>query len=131
MRRILSITAILALVCTLAQPLLAAACSGSGKVVPMCHRVQVQQNAAHHHCDGMEQEETSSSSDPGISAAGSDPKDCPMDCCAQRHQPTDAAPPSLTILPELTVAGNGIAFISVAFARPGFSSHTDRGPPSA
>src|SRR5215469_6447861 len=130
MRRILSITAILALVCTLAQPLLAAACSGRGKA-PACHRVQSQQNTAHHHCDGMEQEETSTSSGPGISAAASTPEHCPMDCCAQRHQPTEAAPPALAVLPALTVTVNDISFISVKFARPGFSSHTDRGPPSA
>jgi hypothetical protein len=68
---------------------------------------------------------------PTARAVDSAPNGCPMDCCSQRHLPSVIVLPTLTFLPMLAVSDGDIYAAAVKFTRPGFSSHTDRGPPTA
>ena len=127
MRRLLSITTIFALIASLTPQLWAAACSDSKQIVA-CHRPSAQASKVHH-CDGMAQTESRGPSSTEFAPAEHSPGDCPMDCCAQRHQPTSATLPALTAVPQLTVSDLQLAIVPITFSTPGFSSHTDRGPP--
>lgn len=53
-----------------------------------------------------------------------------MDCCAPGHEQNQAKIAAAVALPLSLVAQHGFGYASIAFARVGFSSHTDRGPPS-
>src|SRR5262245_22470552 len=127
MRRLLSITTILALLSTVMSPIMAAACTGTGKAVS-CHSMEASHcdrvaHKHHHH----EAEAPSSSS---VSAGENDAK-CPMDCCTPGHRQSSAAAYAASTLPPLAVTDQSFHFAQVVFTSAGFSSHTDRGPPQA
>jgi hypothetical protein len=129
MRRFFSITTILALMSSLASPLLAAVCDHSGQ--PMaCHRATKQRS----HCEMMaghnHHSAASESAEPAV--AGREVSgNCPMDCCISGH-PTSASTIAATpSLPPLVVIEHATHVAPVVFTRTGFSSHTDRGPPAA
>jgi hypothetical protein len=124
MRRFFSITAIVALLFSGMSPL-AAACTGSGKVAS-CHMEAASHcdRAMHHH-----QHQTDQNSS-GMFAVESDSK-CPMDCCTPGHPQTGTVLASSSPLPPLAAAKHKIQMTSVIFLSAGFSSHTDRGPPTA
>ena len=129
MRRILSIATIVALISSSLSPLMAAACTGTGKAMS-CHAVAMphcdRSMHEHHHHDGAPVESSSS-----VSVAEDDGTKCPMDCCNAGHPTTVATPSAASFLPPLAVSTRSLYFISVTFVSAGFSSHTDRGPPLA
>ncbi|MGZ4867616.1 MAG: hypothetical protein ACXV7C_10355 [Candidatus Angelobacter sp.] len=126
MRRLLSITVVAALISSMLSPLMAAACTGTGKAVS-CHAVVTDHcdrptHQHHHHAAAAPESETA------LSAAPDDAK-CPMDCCTPGHLRSGAAVSANSFLPPLAVSDREIHFASVTFTIAGFSSHTDRGPP--
>jgi hypothetical protein len=122
-RRVWSISLVLALCCTMVSPSWATSCMhGSTK---MCHRSHVHTHDCH--MDGENQEGTNS--DPGLYASQSD-QTCPMSCCM--HSRSTAARPAVAVDSNLLLPSHSIIlFVSQVFVVTGFSSHTDRGPPSA
>jgi hypothetical protein len=128
MRRSLSITVILALFSSMLQPIMAAACTGTGKAVS-CHALAVNHcdrpTHQHHHHEAAAPE-----SNTAFSAAPDDAK-CPMDCCTPGHLRSGATVSTHPTLPPPAVSDQEIQFASVVFTVAGFSSHTDRGPPAA
>jgi hypothetical protein len=126
MRRSLSITVILALFSSMLSPILAAACTGTGKAVS-CHAVAMDHcdrpMHQHHHHDAAAPE-----SKTHLSAASDDAK-CPMDCCIPGHLRSGATVSTNPNLPPPAVSNSKIQFVAVVFTVAGFSSHTDRGPP--
>jgi len=128
MRRLLSITTVLALLASMTSPLLAATCgAGTGKAVS-CHPVEMPHcdRPMHHHHHHDDAEPASHS---GLSAGQSESK-CPMDCCMPGH-PQSGAPATASLLPPLALTEQSFHFGQITFMSAGFSSHTDRGPPSA
>ncbi|PYP85977.1 MAG: hypothetical protein DMG65_19875 [Candidatus Angelobacter sp. Gp1-AA117] len=125
MRRIFSIPVIAALVCSWFSPLWAATCETTGKR-SACHRenhvVHHCDMMGHHHAADMESTETALSS--GVSK-------CPMDCCSQIYSANGTAPARGFTAPLQLVTSYEFHRAAVVFASPGFSSHTDRGPPRA
>src|SRR6476659_10007291 len=125
MRRALSITVIFALVSSLLSPLMAAACTGTGKAVS-CHAVAMDhcdRPMHQHHHDAAPPESKSA-----VSVADNDAK-CPMDCCTPGHPRNGAAVSATSFLPPLAVSDRELQFTPITFTIAGFSSHTDRGPP--
>jgi hypothetical protein len=128
MRRILSITAIFALISSMLSPVIAAAsCMGTGKAMschagtmPHCDRPL----HGHHHQDAAPVESRSN-----LSQVEDNTK-CPMDCCAPGHGQSVAKIAASSVLPLPVVTEYGSGYTSIKFVRAGFSSHTDRGPPS-
>ena len=136
MRRFLSITTIAALLSSLLSPLMAAACTGTGKAVS-CHAVEVSSHAEeapscdramhkHHHHDAAPARQSKSA----LSASADETK-CPMDCCTPGHPRAGAAVSTNALLPPLAVNDRDCHIAPVTFTSAGFSSHTDRGPPRA
>src|SRR5262245_21807893 len=89
MRRFLSITTIAALLSSLLSPLMAAACTGTGKAVS-CHAAEASSHAEeapscdramHKHHDHAAPAPKSNSA---LSASADETK-CPMDCCTPGH----------------------------------------------
>ncbi|HMC30580.1 MAG TPA: hypothetical protein VKL99_07065 [Candidatus Angelobacter sp.] len=123
----MSITTVLALLSSVMSPIMAAACTGTGKAVS-CHAVAMP------HCDRAMHQHHHHDSEPastsGLSAGESDAK-CPMDCCTPGHPQSGAAPVMVSILPQLAVSDQNFHVVPVTFTSAGFSSHTDRGPPAA
>jgi hypothetical protein len=111
------------------SPLLAEACMKHGERAT-CHRVN--QAASHHHCDGMpghHHEDDMVASDSGDSVRGV-PSKCPMNCCLAAQAGKQVAIANhVVIAPQFTVAAKW-PLATVVFIATGFSSHTDRGPPS-
>jgi len=133
MRRLFSITTILALMSSLASPLLAA-CDHSGQ--PMaCHRSAKQKShcgmmAGHHHDSSAAESSASQSQAPavaGLESSGS----CPMDCCIPGHPTSASTIAAIPSVPPLVLIERTSRVITLVFTRTGFSSHTDRGPPLA
>jgi|SRR4249919_29765 len=129
MRRFLSITVVAALLSSMLSPVMAAACTGTGKAMS-CHAVAM----AADHCDRpMHQHQHHHDAAPPESktafSAGDDPAKCPMDCCMAGHPTNSAVVSANSFLPPLAVSDREIHFTSVTFTIAGFSSHTDRGPP--
>ena len=125
MRRFLSITVIAALFSSMLSPIMAAACTGTGKAVS-CHAVVADHcdRPAHQHHHAVAAPESKMA----LSAASDDAK-CPMDCCTPGHLRSGAAVSKNPSLPPLAVSDREIQFLPVTFTIAGFSSHTDRGPP--
>lgn len=123
MRRILAISVISALICATGLPLWASACA-SMKTTPMCHRT-----TAEHHCD-MEAQDDSGDQETGLVMTGR-VSDCPMHCCTQFSPSTIVAVASISDSILLRVTTDRIYSHTPTFVTNGFSSHTDRGPPSA
>lgn len=137
MRRLASISAMMAMLVSLFSPLLAQA-QGAAVSHPMaCHRApgesaHASASAKHHHCAAMAGTSTpTSSSNERSITAGKDLPDCPMDCCTQGHPQNGTALSSLSKLPPLAVTEGVPQIASQTFVSAGFSSHTDRGPPAA
>src|SRR5215467_11601008 len=133
MRRLLSITTICVLLASPALPLLAASCPHARmKTAMACHRTG---HAQAHHC-GMMQDDSSDAAEPSSgtapvlnSAAAS--QDCPMDCCSAGQRTSAAAAATTFVVSPFSPAGLSLPFSPTVFTTPGFSSHTDRGPPTA
>jgi hypothetical protein len=125
MRRLISISTAVALVLSLASPVLAETCMKTSRA--SCHRVS--QAALHHHCDGMpghEEMPAPASGDSVSNAAAA----CPMNCCIAAHAGKQVAVAnSIAIAPQLAISAE-LQFVAVVFTASGFSSHTDRGPPA-
>jgi hypothetical protein len=126
MRRFLSITIVVSLISSMLSPIMAAACTGTGKAVschaeatPHCDRPMHH----HHHHDAAPPESKSALS------AGDDGAKCPMDCCTPGHPSSGAAVSANSFAPPLAVTDREVHFVPVTFTIAGFSSHTDRGPP--
>jgi hypothetical protein len=128
MRGLSSITAIVAVVFSALTPLLAAACPDV-RQAPACHRVQAQKP----HCEMMHDHHADPAALPDEIPvmAGSPAPSCPMDCCIPGHPTNAVTVAAASDLPPLVVAEYKLQFVPIAFVRAGFSSHTDRGPPSA
>jgi hypothetical protein len=128
MRRFLSIATIAALLSSMLSPLMAAACTGTGKAVS-CHAVEAPScdrpmHQHHHHAAAAPKSKSAMSAD-------ADAAKCPMDCCTPGHPRTGAAASTQTHLPPLAANDRHCHFAPVTFSSIGFSSHTDRGPPQA
>ena len=110
-------------------PLLAASCPHV-KQAAACHRTEIQAhqcNMMHdHHGDASDPEPDG----PGYSD-GQVSHSCPMDCCAAGQRTKAAAAPMASPSSPLTITEHCTRLVSVVFASAGFSSHTDRGPPTA
>jgi hypothetical protein len=76
----------------------------------------------HHHAEATPATQS-------LSAGQSDEK-CPMDCCTPGHRQSGSAAHSNSLLPPLAVSDQNVHVVPVHFISAGFSSHTDRGPPS-
>lgn len=129
MRRFLSITVVAALLSSMLSPIMAAACTGTGKAVS-CHAVAM----AADHCDRPTHQHHHGVATPVSNTAFSAAEDeakCPMDCCMAGHPSNGTAVSTNSFLPPLAVSDREIHFSSVTFTVAGFSSHTDRGPPLA
>jgi hypothetical protein len=125
MRRFLSITVVAALLSSMLSPVMAAACTGTGKAVS-CHAM------AADHCDRpMHQHHHGAAAPESKTAlsAAEDQAKCPMDCCMAGHPTNSAVVSANSFLPPLAVSDREIHFTPVTFTIAGFSSHTDRGPP--
>lgn len=84
------------------------------------------------HCHDLnagEQQVSTAGTGTAMIKAGSAEK-CPMNCCLQAAPPTAAALPAASLLLLLAATRTEHHFVPVMFASTGFSSHTDRGPPS-
>jgi hypothetical protein len=130
MRRFFSITTILAMMSSFASPLLASTCRHVVQPAA-CHRAQTQKphcNMMHHHDDSEAPKPESSTT---VAAGDPSPASCPMDCCLPGH-PTSAAVIAATpAVPTPAIVLQNLQFVSLVFTSAGFSSHTDRGPPTA
>jgi hypothetical protein len=128
MRQVLSIATVLALLASSGSPVMAA-CMGAGKTVS-CHAAATQAShcdrAMHHH----HEQQAEAPGSPGLFASESGSK-CPMECCTPGHPQNGTVLASASLLPPLAVTKHKLQFAPVTFVSPGFSSHTDRGPPSA
>jgi len=126
MRRFLSISVVAALLSSMLSPMMAAACTGTGKAAP-CHAMAADhcdRPTHHHHHHGVAAPESKTA----LSAVDDQGK-CPMDCCMAGHLRNGAAVSANSFLPPLAVSDREIHFAPVTFTIAGFSSHTDRGPP--
>jgi len=119
MRRFFSIATVLALLSTMMSPVLAAACTGTGKAVschtapmPHCDRTMHQH---HHHADAEQPASTS-----GISVGESDSK-CPMDCCTPGNKQNSVSPVTASLLPLITASDRSFQIASITFTSAGFS----------
>jgi hypothetical protein len=131
MRRSLSITVILALFSSMLSPIMAAACTGTGKAVS-CHAVAVDhcdRPVHHHHHQAATPESASAPESKTAFSAAPDDAKCPMDCCTPGHLRSGATVSTNPDLPPPAVSDLKIQFASIVFTVAGFSSHTDRGPP--
>ncbi len=134
MRRSLSITVILALFSSMLSPVMAAACTGTGRAVS-CHAIAADHcdrpmHQHHHHGATASESANAPESKAAFSAAPDDAK-CPMDCCTPGHLRSGATISTNPDLPPPAVSDSKIQFVTVVFTIAGFSSHTDRGPPLA
>jgi len=132
MRRFCSILALIVVLCPIASPLWASA-SVAGAM--SCHRKPLHRAGATpaktaHHCHAMANMAASDNeSEPTLNTSGSSQK-CPMNCCVQATPTTVAALPAASLFPPLHVIETSFHGLAVTFSNVGFSSHTDRGPPS-
>jgi|SRR5579864_1097127 len=133
MRRLLAIAVITALICSTGMPVWASACEAMHKT-PVCHRTSAPQSstAAHaqHHCDMMADEDDAGASDSNPFIKGHT-NDCPMQCCMQASAGNGSAVAAAAFIAVLLSSESHVYVPAVAFSTPGFSSHTDRGPPVA
>jgi hypothetical protein len=133
MRRSLSITVILALFSSMLSPIMAAACTGTGKAVS-CHAVAVDhcdrpKHQQHYHYQAASPESVSAPESKTAFSAAPDDAKCPMDCCTPGHLRSGATVSTNPDLPSPAVSDLKIQIASIVFTVAGFSSHTDRGPP--
>ena len=136
MRRLLAITVITALICSTGMPVWASACEAMHRT-SFCHRVPgnttAAKSAAKHHCDSMvmeEEQDAAPASDSETFVKGSS-HECPMQCCTQAQAGTSSAVASAALIEGLISSEDHVYVPAIPFSTPGFSSHTDRGPPAA
>ncbi|HET9364162.1 MAG TPA: hypothetical protein VFP71_04145 [Candidatus Angelobacter sp.] len=111
------------------SPIMAATCMGGTGKAASCHSMA----ASASHCDRHEHHHHAAAEAPAsksITAADSDEK-CPMDCCVPGHRASASVAYSPQLLPPLAISDQNVHVVPVHFISAGFSSHTDRGPPSA
>src|ERR1044071_5887998 len=100
---------------------------GASQDPMLCHRSSL----AHHHCGIMGSHHDAADIDrqvePAWSAAPS--AQCPMHCCCLALSPMDQAIAGTVITSIQSAPGGNVVPPLAIFARPGFSSHADRGPP--
>jgi hypothetical protein len=124
MYRCISITVIAVLLAASITHVMPECCS-AGMDDKGCHKV-----AAHHDCPEMHDHEMEPDDDASMHRI-SPSATCPMDCCCGErtlNKSLVAAAVTGTDAPST----NAVATVPQAFPRLyGFSSHTDRGPPSA
>jgi hypothetical protein len=135
MRRLISISAVLALIVSVGSPALVSAYV-AGKAPMACHRAILHedgQGMKHQHCNEMEGMDMAvASPEEGDGAViGALAAKCPMECCTLAGTTGQASPASPLILAAQVVVERNIPAVKVVFSRNGFSSHTDRGPPTA
>ncbi|HEX7288839.1 MAG TPA: hypothetical protein VF532_21830 [Candidatus Angelobacter sp.] len=136
MRRFWSITTILALVAAMLAPM-------TGAAMEAAHPMGCPRTAAHsehqkshamkahaHHCGAMHEEHAPEPASPGSSISGLE-KSCPMDCCVQGSLPNASAVAAFSLILQLAVSDAELHLVPIIFVSAGFSSHTDRGPPTA
>jgi hypothetical protein len=134
MQRICSILAVIAILCPFASPLWAGA--ATMPYGASCHRMPMEaagtQAMGHeHHCHEMAEEQAAATEGTGtLVASAATSEKCPMNCCLQSAPPTAAPLPPASVLPLLHATEPHLHSGFVIFSSPGFSSHTDRGPPS-
>jgi hypothetical protein len=145
MKRVFSISTMLVLLCSMFSPVWAADMEMTQAA--SCHRMPMQdaasqhgKHASAHRChgmghgmgDGMEMPATDPS-DPsdGMFIASKHSHSCPMNCCVEGSPQSGAAISAVSLLPPLSTSDAEFHFASITFASAGFSSHTDRGPPTA
>jgi hypothetical protein len=132
MQRLASITAMASLVSAMLLPAMPKLCMGPGMSMAE-HRDGMHQ----HHCEEM-QEQAGQTDQTEADASlfsvnkSDSPQKCPMNCCACRKAGVNQ---EAAIVPEAalsteTVAQERVFVQDIAFSNNGFSSHTDRGPPS-
>src|SRR5947208_2257503 len=112
MRRFLSITVVATLLSSMLSPIMAAACTGTGKAAS-CHAMAADhcdRPMHHHHHHGMAATESTTA----LSASDDEAK-CPMDCCMAGHTRNGAAVSANSFLPPLAVSDREIHFISITF----------------
>jgi hypothetical protein len=133
MRRLFSIAAITTLLSQLASPLPTASCPHM-KQMAACHRSHQSAQPAHHCEMMMHQDEGNSVASPReapAASATSSPSNCPMDCCAARNVTNVAVIAGACSHTSLVKAGQSPGLLPVIFTIASFSSHTNRGPPTA
>lgn len=127
MRRLLAITVVVALVFSTGLPIWATACTATNQDSElMCHRTA----ARHHHCESMAGRQQQADGGDAELILPSQSDGCPMQCCLQLQAGNGVAVLAIVFLPELAVAEYRVDSLPIAFISSGFSSHTDRGPPS-
>ncbi|HEY6271491.1 MAG TPA: hypothetical protein VIX19_05785 [Terriglobales bacterium] len=134
MRRLISISAIASLMFSSVSPLLAASTCEHVKQMVGCHRIE-EQKTQKPHCEMMhhhDAEETSppTTDGPAMRALPST-QNCPMDCCQFGHRTDAVSLTTASSLPQPAILDQTLSVVSVVFSSTGFSSHTDRGPPTA
>ena len=132
MQRLASITAMASLVSALLLPVMPKVCMGPGMSV-----AEQRDAMRQHHCEEM-QEQAGQTDQPEADASlfsvnrSDSPQRCPMNCCACRKASVSQ---EAAIVPEASLSGATVlqdrVFVQeIVFSNNGFSSHTDRGPPS-
>ena len=132
MQRLASITAMASLVSAMLLPVVPKLCMGPGMSVAE-HRDGMHE----HHCEEMQEQAgqiDQIEADASLfSVNRSDsPQRCPMNCCACRKASVSqeaAIVPEASLSTETVVQGR-VFVLEIVFSNNGFSSHTDRGPPS-
>ncbi|HLW52326.1 MAG TPA: hypothetical protein VKW06_05750 [Candidatus Angelobacter sp.] len=131
MRRLISISAICALLALPAAPLVAASCPHA-RMATACHRTE---HAHVHHCETMDDDASvqaaESESENRVIAGSSASQDCPMDCCSASQRTGSIAVTASFEVTQFAASEQNLLPVPIVFSTPGFSSHTDRGPPTA
>jgi hypothetical protein len=125
MRRCFSISVIVALISTFAPMNAMRGCHPAGGPM-VCHRT-----AAMHHCDEMDNtDQADDSGDARYMSAGNPVSKCPMNCCFHVGSSSTA----MALVHHSVFVLVSVRYdwqpASTVFTSNGFSSHTDRGPPS-
>jgi hypothetical protein len=131
MRGFFSISTVAMLLVSLMSPMAWATCCRQGATgkAASCHEGAMPADHSmmhheHHHHNAAAPVTTQ------FWSATDDPAKCPMDCCTNGRPQSGAAVTAAVVLPLPAIVGQELRFVSVTFSSPGFSSHTDRGPPS-
>lgn len=133
MRRIFSISIALALIASAYAPAVMPAHATGRMYCHLAPHPTSHEAVKTHHCDSMADmaENNADANSSGELALSSTPERCPMDCCSLAGSIAYAAAVSPAGLSVQITANRTTEYSSIIFAGAGFSSHTDRGPPSA
>ncbi len=130
MRRFCSITMLVLLLgSALSSGWAATDCGGTG-VRMLCHRHSMTMR----HCEMMEGQakdgEGMSNGEDSVAIELAGPTKCPMQCCMRLSAGKNAVASLGFMLSPLSAGHGQGSLFSAIFSSPGFSSHTDRGPPA-